>query len=282
MADQGMIVRKKGDSEQTDRDQESPFRFLDLPWDIRRTIYDKVSEQYLRYFPGVEGFAYAVGSPPVSLLKVNRQISSEATSALADGCSDQPPVIFYSPWKTYQPMETLGLFLRTLSLACQYDKIYLRTVPKGQNPELKLDKWALKIPLANFKRSMAHTYDRDLPAPNIDADTFHNFLTRVLLQMRRKQILELRILLRNEYEGRGSLLSITGTKECVREYVGNIVKPQWREIILAPLHYRVVVVSEDAVAQAHLKQHPKWNRLSGLVEWDVATPADRKVMDFST
>jgi hypothetical protein len=163
-----------GSPESSEKSPPQPFRLMELPWDVRRLIFETACLTVWRSIPiGRLGFYYAALSKEVSLLQVPRSINEEANFAMQIHQADQPYVLVI-------PLRYIDLtlaLLKEIVTARSYDQTYLKKVPRDGKPSLSINKWVAKLPLDDLKKR---------GITGINQETFNVFIMQVMLQLRRK------------------------------------------------------------------------------------------------
>jgi hypothetical protein len=129
-----------------------PPRLLQLPWDVRRLIFEKASSIVWRGIPvGYLRFYYASLSQEASLLQVSRSVNAEANFAMQNYQADQPCVLAIGP----RYFGVVLVLLNAIAAARTYDETHLRTVPRDEKPSLSINKRIAELPFDDLKRSVA-------------------------------------------------------------------------------------------------------------------------------
>jgi hypothetical protein len=117
--------------------------FLELPWDVRRLIFEKVTTDIWRPMPfGCAGFYYNTKSIEVNILQVSCEVNAGASYSIQNSQADQPCVLAFNPLRHRDVPQAI---FETISLARTYDEIYTNRVPKDQKPALAISPLAASL-----------------------------------------------------------------------------------------------------------------------------------------
>jgi hypothetical protein len=165
--------------------------------------------------------------------------------------ADQPCVIVIRGKPDYHSMN-LSLF-KALELARTHDEAYLKIVPVDEKPSLSISQWAAELPLDELKCG-PRTFNQE---------GFSVFLTQTMLQLRRKQEIELRVLINR---GDTRLFSSTDKVASELEWLINLVKG-------SAVHYRIIVLNNERIIQEEIRARVPSPDGCGVV-WELVTQQD--------
>jgi hypothetical protein len=132
------VASLAGPQEPSEQSARQPPHLLQLPWDVRRLIFEKASSTVWRGIPVSHSrFYYASLSQEASLLQVSRSVNAEACFAMQNYQADQPYVLVLAP----QYVGVVLALLKVIAAARGYDETYQKTVPREEKSSLSINKW---------------------------------------------------------------------------------------------------------------------------------------------
>jgi hypothetical protein len=249
--------------------------FLELPWDVRRLIFEKVTTDIWRPMPfGCAGFYNNTKSIEVNILQVSCEVNAGASYSIQNSQADQPCVLAFNPLRHRDVPQAI---FETISLARTYDEIYTNRVPKDQKPALAISPLAASLVFetldCEIKSAVRRRFRKGLTMPNLSPQNFNSFITQILLQLRRKPEIELRLCVPEHFLDWGTNRVYDTATRRLYEFMG-LTLGLYPEVT-GKVHYRITIVSENKDIQEQLQA--KWSG-SELhhVEWEVATESDEE------
>ncbi|KAF2240293.1 hypothetical protein BU26DRAFT_572859 [Trematosphaeria pertusa] len=248
----------------------SPFRFLDLPKNIRRIAYDYIFAQCLRCVMGPEfGLWFEDVRPCIPLLQVSKTVNDEASAGMHINRFLHPVTLIITMDRG--AIDCLEMVLNMLCLGHNYDLWHQRNAKAQKRPSEGLDKFTLKLPTSDFKKRVRQYYRaQDYGWPqwsdkyDVQLDDFYRF---AMFQLRRQPVIEIRLLIGDGNDCEHLVYDRRHARHCVEEPYH----------LLEDLKRKVVIVSANAEIEAHAKGKEELREeAEGLVDgitWELASSA---------
>jgi hypothetical protein len=181
--------------------------------------------------------------------------------------ADQPCVLVIGP----RHRGVALALLKALGTARSYDETYLKTVPGDDKPSLSISKWTAELSFDELRHRLTElnqeAFNTGLAALNQEA--FNTFITQVVLQIRRKQEINLRFFIK---KSNASLFASVQDVASELNWVISLAKGS-HPLVKGALFFRVTILNEDREIQEQVRDKLPSPDDCGLA-WELATEQD--------